>query len=153
MSWQKEAATVMHLVEAAMAVKEPNADDLARALDVTLVHTGNVAKWASFSGSYLDGPIEKVDFSVRNDIGNGSVFLRARPNAKHVLEREMIDLDRFGDRPMPENNPVFPEGVLTYEYEIERGPTYLKKVAFQFTAKTHKFVFAKVAWMRTAAKA
>jgi hypothetical protein len=55
--------------------------------------------------------------------------------------REELDLDRFGPRPVPENNPFAPEGVLTYSY-----PLHGKTLAIQVTAMTHTFVFASVHW-------
>jgi hypothetical protein len=151
-SWEADAAEVLRLVDAALAVREPVPDAVARAIGVALPKVADVAKFVKHVGTFAGGPFEVVEAWYRDDLGSGTLLLYARPALSPPLLEDVLDLAHFGPKPLPSAELVPPEGVRTYTYDVDRGA---REVKLQFAAQSRKLLFASVAWSprRAAAKA
>lgn len=108
------AAAVLRMIDALLGLTSPRSEVVGRVLGIELQPLEPNAMWSRFAASLASGPIAMVTLSSHGDTGATTVRLDARGR----VNREELDLDRFGPRPVPESNPVAPEGVLTYSYPL-----------------------------------
>jgi len=128
------AASIVDKIHAVLSIHRLSVEAAQRVLGVVLAEVPATGGWRTYEASPTSGPLATVTLSLRD--GRGSVSFTPREN----LFGELLDLDRFGPRPMPDT--LADAALLSYVY-----PRDGKKLTITLAAYTHVLTAVSVAWV------